>query len=248
MNKPTNHNKSEADLASNPLASKTTAAKTNVRLIKHPLVAELITNLRDSTTNSMLFRSYSRELTKMLIYEALSDLRLTERSVISQTGVQYQGAQVKDKVVFVGILRAGLGMLSTAMDAFPRGEFHVIGLKRNEVDPFAVEPVFYLDRLAEMSKQADRVIIVDPMLATGGSMLAALKALREKHNFAGTIQIISYIAALKGAEEIYKKYPDITIICAGFDQKLNKHAYTVPGLGDAGDRYFGIDSNLTSIQ
>ena len=218
----------------------------NVKLITHPLVSDLVSHLRDAKTSSLLFRTYSKEMSKMLFYEALKDLKTKPKKVITQTGIEFEGPVVNEKVVFVAILRAAMGMLATAMEIYPEGEFHVVGVKRSE-DPMKKAPYFYLDRLNEIDKNASRVLVLDPMLATGGSMLTVVDALRVKYKFPKRIQIVSYIAALKGAELINNKYPDVDIYCAGFDQKLNSNAYIVPGLGDAGDKYFGINSDLSSI-
>lgn len=220
----------------------------NVHEVQHPLVQDIITTLRDINTDSELFRINLDKLTKLLLYEVLSDLEMKARVVPTQTGVNYNGAAIKENVAFISILRAGLGMLSSAMDYYPKGEFHVIGMKRCEDDPYNTAPNFYLDRLEEMNGKVNRVIVMDPMLATGGSMVCALKAIREKHNFKGRIQVVSIIAAQKGVSEIARLFPDIIVTCAGFDKHLNEHAYIIPGLGDAGDRLFGIKTDLATIR
>lgn len=220
----------------------------NVRVLDHPLVSELITRLRDVRTDSQLFRIHIDKISRMLLFDALSDLKTKKSVVPTQTGIDYKGDVIEEKVAFVAILRASLSMLNSAIDFYPNGEFHVIGMKRNEEDPHNKEPYFYLDKLDEMDKTVQRVIIMDPMLATGGSMITALKTVRQKHRFKGKIQVLAMIAAKPGAESIYKLFPDVTITCAGFDQKLNKHAYIIPGLGDAGDRYFGIKTDLSSVR
>lgn len=220
----------------------------NVRVIDSPIVESLITKLRDINTDSQMFRIYLNQISKLLIYEVLRDLKLNNNKVPTQTGVDFNGKIIDEKIAFVAILRASLGMLSAAMEFFPSGEFHCLGMKRNEEDPINIEPHFYLDRLEEMNPKIDRVIIMDPMLATGGSMVSALNSIKEKHGFKGKIQVLSLITATSGAIAIYKKYPDVEIITAGLDEKLNEHSYIIPGLGDAGDRLFGINTDLTSIQ
>ena len=123
----------------------------NVKLITHPLVAQFITQLRDVTINNnpLLFRAYSKEMSKLLIYEALSDLKMSPQKITTQTGLEFTGTHAKEKVVFISILRAAIGMLSNAMEIYPEGEFHVVGIKRNENDPKTNAPSFYLDRLSE---------------------------------------------------------------------------------------------------
>jgi uracil phosphoribosyltransferase len=222
--------------------------KHNVRVINTPMVIDLITKLRDFNTNPQLFRIYLNDISKLLIYEALSDVKMRANNVPTQTGVDFKGEVMGEKIAFISILRASLGMLSSAMEFYPSGEFHCLGMKRNEEDPKNVEPHFYLDRLEEMSPKTDRVLVMDPMLATGGSMISALKSLKEKHGFKGKIQVLSLLTALPGAVAIYKTFPEVEIICAGLDEKLNEHAYIIPGLGDAGDRLFGINTDLSSIQ
>ena len=222
--------------------------KHNVRVISTPMVSELITKLRNIHTDSQLFRIYLNDVSKLLIYEALQDVNMKPNNVPTQTGVDFNGEEIGERISFISILRASLGMLSAAMEFYPSGEFHCLGMKRNEEDPTNIEPHFYLDRLEEMNPKTDRVLVMDPMLATGGSMISALKSVKEKHGFNGKIQVLSLITAKPGAESIYKIFPEVEIICAGLDDKLNEHSYIIPGLGDAGDRLFGINTDLTSIQ
>ena len=115
----------------------------NSNLVKHPIVQDLITKLRDVNTNTLLFRIYSRELTTFLLFDALKDLDVRKKDVTTQTGAAYEGVAFNEKLAFISILRASLGMLSTAMEVFPEGEFHAVGVKRNEEDPFNAKPNFY---------------------------------------------------------------------------------------------------------
>ncbi len=220
----------------------------NVKVVEHPIVQELITQLRDVNTNSHLFRIYSKQLATFLLYEALAEVDAKPRKVKTQTGLEYKGIEFNKKVAFVCILRAAMGMLFTAMEVFPTGEFHTVGVKRNEDDPFNVKPNFYLDRLNEIGKKVDRIVLMDPMLATGSSAITVLEGIREVHKFKGEIQFVCYIAAKPGAEVIAKRFPDVKITCAGFDEKLNEKAFIIPGLGDAGDRFFGIETDLDTIR
>ncbi len=220
----------------------------NVNLIKHPIVEELITKLRDIETDTELYRIYTNRVTEYLLYEALNDLEVHKRTVKTQTGSEFTGIRIGEKLAFITILRAGLGMFIPALENFPDAEFHAVGMKRNEEDPFNSPPDFYLDRLHEMSQDVSRVIIVDPMFATGGSMLALVDALRKKHRFKDRIDVVCLIVAKPGAEMLEKSYPEIKITCAGFDQELNNKGFIVPGLGDAGDRYFGINTDLSTVR
>jgi uracil phosphoribosyltransferase len=220
----------------------------NVRVINTPMVSELITKLRDIKTDSQLFRIYLKDISKLLIYEALTEVKMKEKCVPTQTGADFEGEIIAERIAYISILRASLGMLSAAMEFYPAGEFHCLGMKRNEEDPRNKEPHFYLDRLEEMNPKTDRVLVMDPMLATGGSMISALKSVKEKHGFKGKIQVLSLITAEPGAKAIYKIFPEVEIICAGLDEYLNEHSYIIPGLGDAGDRLFGINTDLGSIQ
>lgn len=220
----------------------------NVKVVKHPIVQELITQLRDVNTNSHLFRIYSKQLATFLLYEALVEVDTKERKVKTQTGLEYKGVEFSKETAFVCILRAAMGMLFTAMEVFPSGEFHAVGVKRNEDDPFNVKLNFYLDRMNEISKKVNRIVVMDPMLATGSSALTVLEGLRKVHKFEGKIQFVCYIAAKPGAEVIAKQFPDVKITCAGLDEKLNDKAFIIPGLGDAGDRFFGIETNLGTIR
>ena len=220
----------------------------NVNLVKHPIVQELITDLRDVTTDTHLFRIYSRQLATFLLYEALADIDTEAKNVETQTGFKYKGIKFSKKVAFVCILRAAMGMLFTAMEVFPQGEFHAVGVKRNEDDPFNIKPNFYLDRLHEISSKVERVVVMDPMLATGSSAITVVKALKEGYKFKGSVDFVCYIAAKPGVKSIQSIYPDVKITCAGIDEKLNDKAFIVPGLGDAGDRFFGIETDLGTIR
>lgn len=220
----------------------------NVRLISNPIVEENITKMRDINTGFEMFRICSKKVTTFLLYEALADAKLKSRSVKTQTGATFKGTELKEKIACISILRASLGTLSAAMEILPEAEFHVVGTKRSEDDPFNKEPNFYLDRLNEMSRSIERVIVLDPMIATGSSIITVLSALREKHKYTGSIQVVCYICAKQGAQAIEKNFPDVKIFCAGFDDKLNSKAFIVPGLGDAGDRFFGIPTNLNTVR
>ncbi|MCA9376485.1 uracil phosphoribosyltransferase [Candidatus Dojkabacteria bacterium] len=213
----------------------------NLKVVDHPIVHELITKLRDVNTGTELYRIYSVQLTELLVYEALRDLSTTGKKVRTQTEAEYEGVLVSEKIAFISILRAGLAMMIKPLEMFPEAEFHAVGIKRDEEDPFNADPVFYLDRLYEIGKNIDRIIIVDPMFATGGTMLTLLRGLVEERGFKGRIDIVNFIVAKVGAEKVSEKYPEVRFTCAGYDSELNVKGYIVPGLGDAGDRFFGVN-------
>ncbi len=212
-----------------------------LNVVKHPQVLDLITKLRDRDTGTELFRKYTRTLTSYLLYEALSDLKTSKRKVLTQTDAEYNGDDLSEKVAFVAILRAGLSMLITPMENYPNYEFHCVGIKRNEDDPRNIKPNLYLDRLDEIGKDVERIVIVDPMFATGGTVLTLLDAIKETHAFKGRVDIVCFIAAKPGMEKLTEKYPDVSVTCAGYDTDLNEKAFIVPGLGDAGNRFFGVN-------
>lgn len=219
-----------------------------VHVVSHPLVQELITKLRDIETGTEMYRMYTNTITPFLLYEALKDLKTKTTKVSTQTGETYTGLYLEEKLAFITLLRAGLGMFVSAFIQYPNAEFHSVGVKRDESDPFNKEPNLYLDRLDEVGDGTERIVIVDPMLATGGSMMAVIKALREKHDYSDRIDVVNLIAAKPGVEKINSMFPDIHFFCAGYDQGLNDKGYIVPGLGDAGDRYFGVNTDLESIR
>ncbi len=224
----------------------------NVKLVKHPVVKDLVTRLRDVTTISENFRQYTHEVSKFLVYEALSDLKTKEKKVTTQTEGVYSGDRITENVKFFGVLREGIGMMNPALDTFPNGEFDLVGVKRNDKDPFNKKPVIYLNKFKDIGKHIDRVVLMDQMLATGGTMMILLDSLINENGFEGKVDILSIIVAKVGADNIYKKYPKVKITCAGFDTELNDGVndvgYIYPGLGDASDRYFGIVGNESHVK
>jgi uracil phosphoribosyltransferase len=220
----------------------------NVQVVDHPLVHELITKLRNVETGTELYRIYTNTITSFLVYEALSDLKTSGKEVTTQTDEKYEGVEINEKIAFVSILRAGLGMFFSPMSQYPNAEFHCVGMKRNDEDPFDTEPKMYLDRLEELIADVERILVVDPMLATGGSMFKVIDVLKQKHKFEGRVDSVNLITAKPGVEKILKEYPDVKFFCAGYDTELNGKGFIIPGLGDAGDRYFGINTNLDEIR
>lgn len=224
----------------------------NVRLVSHPFVSCLVTSLRNVETETERFRYYTKIVSFFLLYEALENIQTTENSVYTQPGGAYKGEIFNEKVKIFGVLREGISMMYSAMEIFPHAEFDLVGVKRNDDDPFNTQAVVYLNKFKDISPDTDRVILMDQMLATGGTMLALLDSLKKEYGFKGEIDIISVIVAQVGAEKILKQYPEVQITCAGFDTEeskgLNEKGYIYPGLGDAADRYFGVKTNLDNVK
>lgn len=202
-------------------------------VIDHPLVQHKLTLLRDKNTGSNQFRALVQELATLLAYEATRDLTLEDTTV--ETPVATAKAKVLSgkKLGIVPILRAGLGMVDGMMSLIPAAKVGHIGLYR---DPETLSPVDYYSKLPPDVSERD-MIIVDPMLATGGSAIAGIDVL--KRAGCKSIKLVNLIAAPEGIAAVQKAHPDVDIFVANVDECLNDHGYIVPGLGDAGDRLFG---------
>lgn len=216
----------------------------NVLKVEHPVVKSIVTKLRDKNTNPEGFRASFKRIVPHLLYESLKDIKTTGKEVQTFTNSTYEGDAFAHKIGFVAVLRAGLSMIIDAMEAFPEAEFHTIGLRRNEEDPFNGEPEFYLDRLDEIGAGVKTLIITDPMLATGGTLISILDSIK-RNNYQGEVKIVCLIASEVGIKKVLDKHPNVQIVCAGVDKELNEKGFIVPGLGDAGDRFFGV--NLSSL-
>lgn len=204
----------------------------NVTVIDHPIIHRYLTFLRDKTTSTALFRRSMSNIGIVLAYHALSDLPLKENQIETpiQTTIGYVPAR---EVVVIPILRAGLSLVDGIINFMPEAKVGHVGVYRNEETH---QPVNYYDNLPKSINEAYN-LVVDPMLATGGSGSHAIKFLKE--NGAKNIKFVCLIAAPEGIERLQSDHPDVPIITAAIDEKLNENAYIVPGLGDAGDRYFG---------
>ncbi len=203
-----------------------------VFISSHPLVQHKLALLRSVETEPKKFRELVREMAILLIYEATADLAL--ESVTVQTPLApAQGKKLAEKVGLVPILRAGLGMVEGAWQMLPGAEVWHIGLSRDER---TLRPVEYYSRLP-VSPTVDVCLVLDPMLATGGSAVAAVDIL--KRWGARRIKFVGLIAARRGVERLSQAHPDVPIHLAAVDEELNQAGYIVPGLGDAGDRMFG---------
>lgn len=201
--------------------------------LKHPLLEHKLAILRDKKTGTKEFRELISEITVFLCYEAMKDARLHEVEV--ETPIKKTKAQMIDEnnYVFVPILRAGTGMIDGIIKMIPNAKIGHIGLYRDEE---TVKPVRYYYKMPE-GIEKKQVIIIDPMLATGGSGADAITLLKE--DGAKDIKFLSIIAAPEGLEKMQKVHPDVQIYCGAIDEGLNDASYIVPGLGDAGDRIFG---------
>ncbi|MFM9106682.1 MAG: uracil phosphoribosyltransferase [Chloroflexota bacterium] len=204
----------------------------NVHVSGHPLVRHKIRLLSDERTDSKLFRELVAELTSLLIYEATTDLPL--RQVTFRTPLELTaGYEIDARIGLVPILRAGLGMTEAALDALPGSEVWHLGLYRDEATH---RPVSYYNKLPSACPD-DLVILLDPMLATGGSAAAAVDTLKAWG--APRVKFVGLIAAPEGAARLLAEHPDVACHVAIVDRELDANAYIRPGLGDAGDRMFG---------
>jgi uracil phosphoribosyltransferase len=198
----------------------------------HPLVRHKLTLLRDARTNSTQFRELVRELAILLCYEATRDLALAPKTVQTPLGPA-EGAELQEAIGLVPILRAGLGMVNGVWDMMPSSEVWHIGLYRDEK---TLRPVEYYNKLP-IEPRVQVCLILDPMLATGGSAVATTSLLKKWG--ARRIKFVGLIAAPEGIEAMRDAHPDVPIHVAAIDDHLNDDAFIVPGLGDAGDRQFG---------
>jgi uracil phosphoribosyltransferase len=202
-------------------------------IVSHPLVQHKLTILRDRTSSILLFRTVVREIATLLCYEVTRDLPTALVRVETPVAATEAPAIAGKKLVFAPILRAGLAMAEGMLDLVPSARVAHIGLYR---DPFSLEAVEYYFKTPD--DVADRlVILVDPMLATGHTAIAAIDRLKE----AGVtdMRFVCLLAARPGAEALRAAHPDVPIWAAAMDDELNEHGYIVPGLGDAGDRTYG---------
>lgn len=204
-----------------------------VVVFDHPLIKHKLTFIRDVNTGSKDFRDLVTEVSMLMAYEVTRDFPLEEIEI--ETPMMKMKSQVLQgkKVGLVPILRAGLGMVEGMLRIIPAAKVGHIGLYR---DHDTLKPVEYYCKLPQDIQERD-LILLDPMLATGGSMCASLDLLKSRHP--KSIKVVSLIAAPEGLKTVTEAHPDIDIYVASLDRCLNEHAYILPGLGDAGDRLFG---------
>ncbi len=204
----------------------------NVHISTHPLVQHKLSRLRNVATEPKKFRELVREIASLLTYEATADLALQARDVQTPLAVT-QGQELKMKIGLVPILRAGLGMVEGVWELMPNAEVWHIGLYRDEK---TLKPVEYYNKLP-VEPTVSVCLILDPMLATGGSAVATVDIL--KRWGVSRIKFVGLIAAPEGLNRLQQAHPDVPIHLAALDDHLNERGYIVPGLGDAGDRQFG---------
>lgn len=205
----------------------------NVSLLNHPLLQHKLTLLRDKQTGSKEFREMVSEIAMLMCYEATRDLPLKEVEIETPVALAKTKVISGKKLAFIPILRAGLGMVDGVLQMVPAAKVGHIGLYR---DPESLRPVDYYVKLPD--DICDReVILLDPMLATGGSAVEAIALLKRKG--VQHIKFMCIIAAPEGMKTLSDAHPDVPVFCAALDDHLNEHGYIVPGLGDAGDRLFG---------
>lgn len=198
----------------------------------HPLVAHKLARLRDKSTDPKKFRELIREISALLAYEATADLEVASKPVETPLG-EAPGVELKQPIGLVPILRAGLGMVEGIWGLMPSAEVWHIGLYRDEQ---TLQPVQYYNKLP-LEPTVSVCLVLDPMLATGGSAVATVDILKEWG--VQRIKFLGILAAPEGVKAMQEAHPDVPLHLAVIDKKLNQHGYIVPGLGDAGDRQFG---------
>ncbi|HZK41716.1 MAG TPA: uracil phosphoribosyltransferase [Clostridia bacterium] len=204
-----------------------------VFIFDHPLIQHKLAIMRDKNTTTKEFRELVSEVAMLMAYEVTRDLPLRAIDIETPMGTAHGHVIEGKKLALVPILRAGLGMVDGMINLIPMAKVGHIGLYR---DPQTLEPVEYYCKLPDDVQNRD-VILLDPMLATGGSAVAAVDFLKKRD--IEHIKFVCLIAAPEGIEKLHGQHPDVPIFCAGLDDYLDDNAYIVPGLGDAGDRLFG---------
>lgn len=207
----------------------------NLVVFDHPLIKHKLTHLRDKNTGSKEFKELTSEIAMLMAFEATREM--STKFIEIETPISKMESEVIDgkKLAIIPILRAGLGMVEGILSVVPSARIGHIGLYR---DPETLEPVEYYCKLPKDIENRE-LLVVDPMIATGGSADAAVKYLKAQGVKGKNIKLLCIIAAEEGIKELQKNHPDIKIYAAGIDKELNEDAYIVPGLGDAGDRLFG---------
>lgn len=204
-----------------------------VTITNHPLIQHKLTIMRKTTTSSSEFRALVSEIATLMCYEATRDLPLKEVEIETPICKTTKNMLSGKKLAFVPILRAGLGMVDGVLSLVPSARVGHIGLYR---DPETLQPVEYYCKLPADIEERE-VIVLDPMLATGGSAIDAISQIKKRNP--KSIKFMGIIGAPEGLEALCKAHPDVDVYLAALDEKLNDHGYIVPGLGDAGDRIFG---------
>ena len=205
-----------------------------VHEITHPLIAHKLGLMRNANVSSKDFRELASEVGNLLTYEATRTLPTERATIESWSGDQVEVKQIKGKkITVVPILRAGLGMLEGVLELIPNAKISVVGLYRDEE---TLQPVAYFDKVVKNIDERT-ALIVDPMLATGGTLISTIDLLKEKG--CKNIMGLFLVAAPEGIRSVVDKHPDIDIFTAAIDERLDENGYILPGLGDAGDKIFG---------
>lgn len=203
------------------------------QVIDHPLIQHKLTIIRDKNCGTKVFREVVDEIAMLMAYEVSRDMPLEDVEIETPMGKSIQKSLTGKKVAIVPILRAGIGMVDGMLELIPAAKVGHVGLYRDET---TLEPVEYFVKLpADIAER--QLLVVDPMLATGGSAIMAIDLLKKRG--ATNIKFVCLVAAPEGIKALQDAHPDIDIYTAGLDEKLNEEGYIVPGLGDAGDRLFG---------
>jgi uracil phosphoribosyltransferase len=206
----------------------------NITVVSHPLLDHSLSILRDKDTKTEEFRHHADVVSKILLIEATKQLKLHDRRIVTPLAPM-AGKEMKDDIIVVPVLRSGLAMLTSLRDLLPAVSVGFIGLERDEKTAIARE---YYEKIPRIFT-THIVFVVDPMLATGGSMDDTIRAVKERG--AKRIVAVSIVSAPEGITRVSTNHPDVPIITAAIDDRLNDKAYIVPGLGDFGDRYFGTE-------
>ncbi len=206
----------------------------NLVIIDHPLIKRDLSILRDRRTGNHLFRTTLRRISSMMAYQVTQDLKLAAGRVKSPLE-ETRSFVLAEDIVIVPVLRAGLGLVEGFLDYLPEARVGHVGLYRNEE---TLQPVDYYSKFPR-SLQRSLVLLLDPMLATGGSGAAAITFLKQKG--AKRIRFVTLLAAPEGIRRVTRAHPDVRIFSTVVDRELNTHGYILPGLGDAGDRIFGTE-------
>ncbi len=206
----------------------------NLIQLEHPLVKSYITKIRDKKTSYFEFRTYVDKLSMLLAYEAGKELSLKAKKIKTPLAA-FNGSVIKDEIVLMPILRAGLGLTNGFTSIFPEARISHLGVYRNEI---TLQPIRYYFKFPRLKDKKNSIVyILDPMLATGGSMCSAID--EAKKTGAGKIVAACLVAAPEGVKEVQRCHSDIKVFTCALDKRLNTVGYIVPGLGDAGDRLFG---------
>ncbi|WP_025755450.1 uracil phosphoribosyltransferase [Mycoplasmopsis cricetuli] len=205
-----------------------------LKVISHPLIDIKLTKMRQKDTDHLTFKNNLSEIASLMMYEIMRDYQTKKYQITTALGQKYLGSKFDKEIVIVPILRAGLGMVDGLLQLLPQARIGHIGIYRNEE---TLEPVEYFYKIPEVPKDS-KIIVVDPMLATGNSAVDAIRAL-QKDNFIN-IELVCLVGVKEGIANVEKNFgSDFKIYLAALDKKLNSKGYIEPGLGDAGDRIFG---------